>query len=232
MNQDLKVTISRMTDPDFWRKAVASTAGGRYPTKTTWAQILASEHSPIRAQWYWVEFDNLYSYVSVHMVRHKIGVEPFVQSKRKDRGGTGEEGRYTPVLHSMMINAQALMTQARVRLCNEADVETRHAWELLKQAVAEIDPELAALMVPLCIYRNGKCEQLGKCPRKARLRGKALAGFCGLRRIQDPDGEMEIMTTCGDYTCSDECWRKWVYCPYCGKPWHVPVGNNLLTIDM
>jgi len=30
--------------------------------------------------------------------------------------------------------------------------------------------------------------------------------------------ERETTTLCGEPTCSDECWKSWTFCPYCGKP--------------
>lgn len=29
--------------------------------------------------------------------------------------------------------------------------------------------------------------------------------------------EFETLTLCGNDLCSDECWQRWEYCPYCGK---------------
>lgn len=47
---------------------------------------------------------------------------------------------------------------------------------------------------------------------------------CGIRRVKSPDDlisghiEYETETLCGESTCSDECWKSWAFCPYCGKP--------------
>jgi hypothetical protein len=47
---------------------------------------------------------------------------------------------------------------------------------------------------------------------------------CGMRCERQPDDmisghiEYEPMTLCGKSTCSEECWKSWAFCPYCGKP--------------
>ena len=40
---------------------------------------------------------------------------------------------------------------------------------------------------------------------------------CGMRWVKD-EGESEPMTKCGNYVCSDECYKTWAFCPHCGKP--------------
>ena len=157
----MRVTAQRLTDRDAWREAAAATMGGRLPTKTTWADLLRCEHSPIRAVWYRVRME-VPAFVSVHFVRHKVGVEHYVQSLRDDRGGVGSEGRLTPVLHLMDCNAQALMGMARKRLCRQAHEQTQAAMWLIAEAIEGIDPELAGVMVPQCQY-VGECRELRRC---------------------------------------------------------------------
>lgn len=157
----MRVTAERLTDKDAWRRAAAATMGGRLPTRTTWAQMLRCEHSPIRACWYRLTLE-VPAFVSVHFVRHKVGVEHYVQSLRDDRGGDGSEGRNTPVLHLMDANAQALIGMARKRLCKQAHAQTREAMILIVEAVRGIDPDLAACLVPECVYRGG-CRELRGC---------------------------------------------------------------------
>ena len=46
---------------------------------------------------------------------------------------------------------------------------------------------------------------------------------CGIKWERQPFSiisghiEYEPMTKCGEYTCSDECYKTWAYCPHCGK---------------
>ena len=59
------------------------------------------------------------------------------------------------------VNAQTLINISRKRLCTCASPETRYAWQIVKDAIAEIDPEMAAVMVRQCVYR-------GRCPERTR----------------------------------------------------------------
>jgi len=125
-------------------------------------RIYQCEHSPIRTQLFWIEMTGIPTFVSVHLVRHKIGVEHFVRSHRDDRGGTGTEDRNTPVDHAMLINAQALINMARKRLCLKAHVETQRVMAEIATAVFSVDRDLSAFLVRDCFYRHG-CHELTSC---------------------------------------------------------------------
>ena len=58
---------------------------------------------------------------------------------------------------SLFINAQSLIDMAKLRLCFQASKETRETFGKIKQEIAKIDPDLAKMMVPKCVYRNGLC---------------------------------------------------------------------------
>ena len=47
-------------------------------------------------------------------------------------------------------------------LCSGASPETRQAWQLLKDEVAKVEPELASCMVRECVYR-GFCPEMYGC---------------------------------------------------------------------
>lgn len=72
--------------------------------------------------------------------------------------------RYTPVNLGLCLNAQSLIDMAKLRLCSGcAHHETVEAFQAIKQAIAEIDPDLAAVMVRKCVYRNGLCGEPRCC---------------------------------------------------------------------
>ena len=136
-------------------------------------RILLAEHSPIRKlcfNWKWL---NLPYWVSVHLVRHKFGIEHFVSTQRSDRTGVSREAQRqdAPVMHECFANAQALLFISRRRLCGQASPETRAAWKLVVDALREKEPELAACCVPECVYR-GFCPEFKPC------------GFCGSEAFQ------------------------------------------------
>lgn len=156
---------------DVWRKVkrsarttISKEGEGAYPSDSWKKTILLAEHSPIRkirVSWLWIK---LKSWVSVHFVRHKNGIEHWVSTQRSDRTGVNRDKstQDTPVLHECEANAQALIFISRRRLCNQASPETRAAWNEVKEKVASVDPILGSVMVPECIYR-GFCPEFHPC---------------------------------------------------------------------
>lgn len=163
--------IDRITLHDSWqsvKESARNTVGldgeGQYPSPKWRKRILLAEHSPIRlirATWRW---KGLKYWVSVHMTRHKHGIEHWVSTQRSDRTGIPRDAlpQDAPVSHMCEANAQALINISRKRLCNQAARETREAWQEVKDAVEGIDPVLASVMVPECVYR-GFCPELKPC---------------------------------------------------------------------
>lgn len=156
---------------DVWpevKQAARTTIGkegeGVYPSDSWKKTILLAEHSPIRKIKFSWKWKNLKSWVSVHFVRHKFGIEHWVTTQRSDRTGVDRDNspQDTPVSHECEANAQALIFISRRRLCSQASAETRAAWQEVKQRVEEYDPVLAAVMVPECVYR-GFCPEFVCC---------------------------------------------------------------------
>ena len=158
----MTITALKLTDETLLRRACAVTMGAD-SSKARLSTLYNCEHSPIRTQLFWIEMLGIPSFVSVHLVRHKIGVEHFVKSLRDDRCGKGGETRESPVNHAMLINAAALIQMARKRLCTQAHAHTRTAMRAILEAVAAVDPALATYMVPECKYRGGVCHELKSC---------------------------------------------------------------------
>ena len=155
---------------DNWQEVKDSTMNtigkttGKYPTSEWKRKLLLSEHSPIRRiKFYWRWLGIRY-WVSVHLVRHKIGIDHWISTQRSDRTGVerGELPQDTKVNHCAEANAQALINISRKRLCNCASKETREAWQEVKDEIAKVEPELASCMVKECIYR-GFCPEMFPC---------------------------------------------------------------------
>ncbi len=150
------------------RTTVGREGEGVYPSDSWKKNILLAEHSPIRKikfSWKWTK---LKSWVSVHFVRHWLGILHWVRTQRVDRTGVNRDKspQDTPVEHECEANAQALINISRRRLCSQASPETRKAWQEVKAEVEKKDPILASVMVKECIYR-GFCPELYPC------------GYCG-----------------------------------------------------
>lgn len=156
---------------DVWFKVKRSArttihldGSGSYPSDAWKKQILLAEHSPIRkikVSWKWCD---LKSWVSVHFVRHKYGIEHFVRTQRTDRTGVDRDDLPQGALveHECEANAQALINISRKRLCSQASPETRQAWKEVLAEVNQHDPVLASVCVKECVYR-GFCPEMKSC---------------------------------------------------------------------
>lgn len=146
------------------RTTISREGSGKYPDDNWKKSILLAEHSPIRrikVSWKW---KNLKSWVSVHFVRHKIGIEHWVTTQRTDRTGVNRDElpQNALVSHECEADAQALINISRKRLCSQASPETRSAWREVVDKVRQCDPILASVCVPECIYR-GFCPEFKCC---------------------------------------------------------------------
>ena len=173
--------IDYMKTTDNWREvadAARTTIGmkpGEGEPSMEWKRkILLAEHSPIRKlkiKWKWVD---LPYWVSVHLVRHKIGIEHFVRSQRTDRTGIDRSGKSqsAKVEHECEANAQAMINISRKRLCNQTADKTQRAWLYVVNRLQAYEPELASVCVRECIYR-GFCPEMEPCGFTAKPEYKA-----------------------------------------------------------
>ena len=164
----LKVKGTWREVADAARTTIRQEEGTKEPSSRWKKRILLAEHSPIRKlcfNWKWLD---LPYWVSVHLVRHKYGIEHFVSTQRTDRTGTDRNGarQDAPVMHECFANAQAVMFISRRRLCHQASPETTAAWQLVVDAIREKEPEVAECCVPECVY-SGFCPEFKTC------------GYCG-----------------------------------------------------
>ena len=123
------------------RTTISREGSGKYPTDKWKKEILLAEHSPIRKIKFSRNWTNLKSWVSVHFVRHKFGIEHWVTTQRTDRTGVNrdESPQSTPVEHECEADAQALINISRRRLCSQASLETRAAWKEVIEEVKKAD---------------------------------------------------------------------------------------------
>lgn len=155
------VGVHKITGTGLMRLACSYTINA--DSNISLKKVYQCEHSPMRTQLFVVEMQDIPTFVSVHFVRHKHGVEHFVKSNREDRASyTGDLGRWQPVNHMMLCNAQALVNMARKRLCRKASEETTEVMEAIVAAVGKEDAALAERMVPECEYRRG-CREIKTC---------------------------------------------------------------------
>lgn len=163
------------TDDDwlFCKQCTLNTIGKittTLPTQEWKEKLLIAEHSPIRTLWFAFKMEIPY-WVSVHYVRHKYGVEHYIQSQRDDRQTNkspiprANKPQGEIISHIMYINAQELMFMARRRLCMQASKETRQVMQMIVEQVLETNPEFEKVLVPMCEYQ-GKCPEFMPCGRQ------------------------------------------------------------------
>ena len=161
--------IKYPSDADLlWCKACTLNTVGitskKGPTDTWITRLVEAEHSPIRELWFGIKMEIPY-WVSVHFVRHHIGVNHYVQTQRTDRTGVHRDDKPQGemVSHIMSVNAQELIFMAHKRLCRQASKETREVMQEIVRKVIEVAPYMKDVLVPLCAYRNGKCTEMFPC---------------------------------------------------------------------
>lgn len=125
-------------------------------------KLLVSEHSPIRLleiDWSWKQIPY---WVSTEWSRHKF--EKFISTQRTDRTGVdrSEKPQGALVNFDGYANAQNLIDAWRKRLCRCATKEARELAEGFKRELYPIEPELAEVLVPNCVYRCG-CPEFETC---------------------------------------------------------------------
>ena len=104
---------------------------------------------------------------SVCFVRHKSGVEHFVQSQRNDRQDKFDryaEPQGHEVSHIMIVNAQELMFMARKRLCGMASKNAQKIMRMIRDEVLKTNPEFEDVLVPNCEYLHS-CPEFKSCGR-------------------------------------------------------------------
>lgn len=165
--------IKQLIQATSWRRvlnAARRTAGkspiDKEPSYSFKKKILLAEHSPIRLLEYDFSWEDIKQWVTVHLVRHHEGCEKFVHSQREDRRELSvprdelPQGSLNDM--DMTCNAQAMINISRKRLCSCASKETREAWGQVIEKLKEVDPVLAEVCVPECIYR-GFCPETDRC---------------------------------------------------------------------
>lgn len=197
--ENVNVSVERVTDWSLVHECAMATIGrdaAKNPTSSWKSRLCLCEHSPLRTVQFKITLQNLPSFVSVHFVRHKYGIEHFVQSQRVDRSVShtprSELPQDAPVMHKMVVNASEMIFISRRRLCSQASAETRAVWRKIVDALAAIEPEIAAACVPECVYR-GFCPEFRPCGYSGtETFAKALDGYRDApRRLQEKEGRRQ-----------------------------------------
>lgn len=162
--EDLKIINTWRDVADAARTTIKMSKGDKEVSSSWKIRMLMSEHSPIRkmmVSWKWIDIPY---WVSVHIVRHKTGIEHFVSTQRTDRTGVNRDElpQGSLVNHECLANFQTMINISRKRLCFKASQETREAWKTVLEEIKITEPELAHCCVPDCVYR-GRCKEFSTC---------------------------------------------------------------------
>lgn len=134
------------------------------PTFEWKVKLLEAMHSPIRRLRFSFYMEIPY-WVSVHLCRH-VHAQPYIQTQRNDRQKAYDRNKAPQDSMVKMIwdmNAEELITVAHKRLCNQASLETRLVVQKICNLVIGKCPEFKTVLVPNCVYRNGKCTEFKPC---------------------------------------------------------------------
>lgn len=149
------------------RALVTIGKSAKTPPDEEWKmKMLNARHSPIRRLHFSFLIENIPSWVSVHFVRHHVGIQPYVRSQRNDRQDNYDRAaarQDAPVNMILDMNAEALMNLANKRLCNQASKETRMVMKMMCDLVVEKCPEFKPFLVPMCEYHGGVCREIHSC---------------------------------------------------------------------
>lgn len=177
---DFKVEILKHPTAEDWMWVktctlnTVSKTSTKMPTEEWKKKLIQSEHSPIRELWFGVRMQIPY-YISVHFVRHHMGVNHYVSTQRDDRTNDDTPRAKKPqgamVSHIMSINAAELVNMAHARLCFQAEKDTREVMkEICRQAI-EVCPEFKDVLKPKCYYRGGICTEFNPCGYNKTYKG-------------------------------------------------------------
>lgn len=82
---NFSISVEKLTDDSLMRKACEMTFLGK--SGQSLLSMYKSEHSPVRTQLFWVEFNHIPLFVSTHILRHHVGSVPYQLTCRDDRNG-------------------------------------------------------------------------------------------------------------------------------------------------
>lgn len=136
-----------------------------HPTSDWKEKLIKANHSPARVLQFYFRLVDIPYYVSTHLARH-VHATPFISSQRNDRQAKYDRElapQNTPVTMDWFMNIEELITIAHKRLCFQADKTTREWVRAICDKAIEYCPELKSRLVPLCVYRNGLCDEFNPC---------------------------------------------------------------------
>lgn len=162
------VSVPNEQDLLWFKQCVVGTMGKESsvpPTEQFIHKILRARHSPAKELVFKFVLRDVPYWVSVHLVRHNIGVNWYVESQRNDRQDKYDRNaarQDAPITMRCTINAMELMHIANMRLCRQAAEETRTLVQEMCDQVEMAFPPIKGLLVPMCQYTR-QCNEIKPC---------------------------------------------------------------------
>lgn len=161
----IKFDVDWLEIKNLCRKTISMKDSKLEPSSEWKRDLLLAEHSPLRHSLITIDIEDVPFYVMGHLVRHSVGVTPYVSTSREDRTNIPRKERSQTDLVTMRmdLNIQSLINISRKRLCNQADITTQKVWLQVIKAIAEYDQDIAWACVPEGIRTCGCPESFGNC---------------------------------------------------------------------
>ena len=161
----MKIEIVKITQSDDMLRRTLKHCWG-VKSKMNKGKIFASNDSILEIPEYWA-FCYAPRSVAAQLRTHekKHGMYFWMGTGRTDRKDRvpGEYSREQIVPFVMKLTARAIKEISHYRMCGKAEKPTREFMYQFQRELAEIEPELADQMVPMCQFRNGLCTEFGSC---------------------------------------------------------------------
>ena len=159
------IKIIQLLNWQVIKQAALTTKGLKPKSKVSseWkSKALLSEHSMLYFSDMIITADMQYK-TAMHLVRHNktAGFYMLMQSQRPDWTDKPRDPE-SIVKTIIKVNPKALIEISRVRLCQKAADHTRKTWVEILKEINNTEPELTALCVPNCFYRNC-CSEFETC---------------------------------------------------------------------
>lgn len=154
---------------DRARRTVNLEPSNRVVTSRAKRRLMLSEHSPIRDLTLCITLWNVPNFAVTHLLRHTVGVTPYIATNRDDRVKVKRRRRDKSqcelVSADFVLNIQSLINMARRRCCFKSDEATVALFNEILLHVYECDESYKGLFVKECVYR-GFCPEMEQCERK------------------------------------------------------------------
>ncbi len=166
------VSLLKYPTEEDWllvKKCALRTVGkdSETPPSSDWRRrMLEARHSPIRELSFVFEITNVPYWVAMHLARHHVGAQPYIQSQRNDRQDKYDRRaarQDEPVDMIWSLNGEGVLNVANKRLCRLAAWETRLLVMQLCLLVESVCPEYKGLLVPMCRWQGGLCHEMTPC---------------------------------------------------------------------